>query len=78
MIYISCDPSTLARDLKYFVEFGYSLQSVHAFDMFPQTAQLASLTTYALMFLITIFKLERILRAKLRQTQIKPFRCTMT
>lgn len=38
IIYISCDPSTLARDLKHFSEAGYNLQSVHAFDMFPQTA----------------------------------------
>jgi len=38
IIYISCDPSTLARDLRYFSEKAYSLQSVHAFDMFPQTA----------------------------------------
>ncbi len=38
IIYISCDPSTLARDLKHFSETGYCLQNVHAFDMFPQTA----------------------------------------
>lgn len=38
IIYLSCDPSTLARDLRYFSEKGYILQSVHAFDMFPQTA----------------------------------------
>gem|GEM_PF-4974311 len=38
IIYISCDPSTLARDLKHFIEAGYNLQSGHAFDMFPQTA----------------------------------------
>jgi 23S rRNA (uracil1939-C5)-methyltransferase len=37
IIYISCDPSTLARDLKHLCESGYTLQSVHAFDMFPQT-----------------------------------------
>jgi 23S rRNA (uracil1939-C5)-methyltransferase len=44
IIYISCDPSTLARDLKYFSEAGYSLQSVHAFDMFPQTAHVETMT----------------------------------
>lgn len=38
IIYISCDPSTLARDLKHFSEAGYSLQNIQAFDMFPQTA----------------------------------------
>ncbi len=35
--YISCDPSTLARDLKEFIAAGYELDSVQAFDMFPQT-----------------------------------------
>jgi 23S rRNA (uracil1939-C5)-methyltransferase len=43
IIYISCDPSTLARDLKYFSEAGYRLQSVHAFDMFPQTAHVEAI-----------------------------------
>jgi 23S rRNA (uracil1939-C5)-methyltransferase len=37
IIYVSCDPSTLARDLKHLCEAGYALQSVRAFDMFPQT-----------------------------------------
>ena len=35
--YVSCDPATLARDLKKFIAAGYSLDSVAAFDMFPQT-----------------------------------------
>lgn len=35
--YVSCDPATLARDLKYLIEAGYSLDSISAFDMFPQT-----------------------------------------
>jgi 23S rRNA (uracil1939-C5)-methyltransferase len=38
IIDMSCDPSTLVRDLKHFSESGYSLPHVHAFDMFPQTA----------------------------------------
>ncbi|HKY27427.1 MAG TPA: class I SAM-dependent RNA methyltransferase [Pyrinomonadaceae bacterium] len=35
--YVSCDPATLARDLKPLLAAGYSLDSIAAFDMFPQT-----------------------------------------
>ena len=35
--YVSCDPSTLARDLKGLLASGYEMLSIAAFDMFPQT-----------------------------------------
>ncbi len=38
VVYVSCDPATLARDLKYFAENGYITQEVTPCDMFPRTA----------------------------------------
>jgi len=35
--YVSCDPATLARDLKKLIAGGYTVGSVAAFDLFPQT-----------------------------------------
>ena len=36
--YISCSPSTLARDVARFEEAGYRLAAAEAFDMFPRTS----------------------------------------
>jgi 23S rRNA (uracil1939-C5)-methyltransferase len=40
MVYVSCDPVTLARDLKMLVQVGYSLAELHLVDLFPQTFHL--------------------------------------
>ena len=37
LVYISCDPATLARDVKDLGEKGYAMQSAEAFDLFPRT-----------------------------------------
>ncbi|NQY99656.1 MAG: class I SAM-dependent RNA methyltransferase [Bdellovibrionales bacterium] len=40
LIYISCDPMTLIRDLKHFQSAGWAISSMQAIDMFPQTHHL--------------------------------------
>ena len=42
--YVSCNPSTLARDLKLFSELGYDAGVVQPVDMFPQTAHVECVT----------------------------------
>ena len=37
IVYISCNPDTLARDCRLFEEFGYRYGKVYLFDLFPRT-----------------------------------------
>lgn len=40
IVYVSCDPVTLARDAKLLVAAGYNIAEIHMVDMFPQTFHL--------------------------------------
>ena len=44
LVYVSCDPATLARDVKRLTEHGFTLQSAEAVDMFPRTAHVETVT----------------------------------
>lgn len=44
IIYVSCDPATLTRDIRRFATLGYKAVSLEAFDMFPTTFHLETLT----------------------------------
>ncbi len=38
IVYVSCEPSTLGRDLRALAAAGYRVDRAHAFDMFPRTS----------------------------------------
>jgi 23S rRNA (uracil1939-C5)-methyltransferase len=42
--YVSCDPSTLARDVKRLLAAGYHLEQVMPFDLFPQTFHIETIS----------------------------------
>ncbi len=47
LLYMSCDPATLARDAAAFVEAGYEAKKLRVLDMFPQTSHIETLLLLA-------------------------------
>jgi len=47
IVYVACDPATLARDVRTFLEFGYQVEEVHLVDLFPQTFHVESVVRLA-------------------------------
>jgi len=42
VIYVSCDPSTLSRDLRLLLQSGFRIEKAHLVDLFPQTFHIES------------------------------------
>jgi 23S rRNA (uracil1939-C5)-methyltransferase len=47
IVYVSCDPATLARDLKYLCGAGYTLEEVQGVDQFPMTTHVETVVLLA-------------------------------
>ncbi|MBR4880908.1 MAG: 23S rRNA (uracil(1939)-C(5))-methyltransferase RlmD [Clostridia bacterium] len=43
IVYVSCNPDTLARDCALFVEKGYKLSTVYPYDLFPRTGHVENI-----------------------------------
>ncbi len=46
IVYVSCDPASLARDSAYLEAHGYSLSTIRAFDLFPMTHHVECVALY--------------------------------
>ena len=47
LAYVSCDPATLARDLRVLLDSGYRIEQLHLVDLFPQTFHIETIVRLA-------------------------------
>jgi 23S rRNA (uracil1939-C5)-methyltransferase len=47
LVYVSCDPATLARDARILIDAGYEHGPVTGFDLFPNTAHVESVVSFS-------------------------------
>ena len=45
IVYVSCSPPTMARDLKLLIEGGFLLNKLALFDMFPRTSHVEAVAS---------------------------------
>jgi len=48
LVYVSCDPPTLARDAALLIAAGYQLDTLEAFDLFPNTPHVEVVASFKL------------------------------
>jgi 23S rRNA (uracil1939-C5)-methyltransferase len=46
LVYVSCDPPTLARDARRLLDAGYALEALRGFDLFPNTSHVEALGVF--------------------------------
>jgi 23S rRNA (uracil1939-C5)-methyltransferase len=46
IVYVSCDPATMARDARRLIDAGYTLDGLRAFDLFPNTPHVESVGVF--------------------------------